>query len=196
MKVNAPLSLSPRYTEKHWNDAFDGREDWDTAINIVEDRIRGRWLDAADQLLSEPHSGFAIVALDCIVLESLWGFMNGVAVPQRQEKQAYRDVLAGPTFGWSTELSDAFRQLVRNGIMHDAETRSRWLIKKTVPRTEVVQRDKNGDYALNRTKFHSALEAAFEGWLAALRAGDVTLRKNMRRRMDAVIARHYVPNAP
>ena len=54
------LKVSPRYTDKQWNAAFDGREDWDTAINIVEDRIKGRWLDAADKLRDEPNSGFAV----------------------------------------------------------------------------------------------------------------------------------------
>src|SRR3990172_7794555 len=80
------MKLSPRYTEKQWNAAFDGPEDWDTGIDIVEDRIKGRWLDAADRLLGESQSGFAILTLDCIVLESLWGFMNGQAVPRRGEK--------------------------------------------------------------------------------------------------------------
>ncbi len=58
------MKLSPRYTEEQWTTAFDnGREEWDTAINIVEDRIRGRWLDSAEQLLDKPYSGFAILAL-------------------------------------------------------------------------------------------------------------------------------------
>jgi hypothetical protein len=38
------MELSPRHTEKQWNAAFDGPEDWETAIKIVEDRIKGRWL--------------------------------------------------------------------------------------------------------------------------------------------------------
>jgi hypothetical protein len=43
------MKLSPRYTEKQWNSAFDGREAWNTAINIVKDCIKGRWLYAADR---------------------------------------------------------------------------------------------------------------------------------------------------
>ena len=78
-----PLWLSPSYTEKDWDDAFDGCEDWDTAINIVEDRIKGRWLDVVDELLRVPHSGFAILALDFIVIEALWSFRNGRAAPNR-----------------------------------------------------------------------------------------------------------------
>jgi hypothetical protein len=185
------VKLSPRYTEKQWNAAFDGRQEWDIAINIVEDRIKGRWLDAADRLLGEPHSGFAILALDCIVLESLWGFMNGKAVPRRGEQQVYRDILTGPSFGWTDLQSESFRELVRNGIMHDAETRNRWLVEKTVPRDVIARKNKNGDYVLNRTKFHSALRAAFKGWITKLRGGDVALRGKMRDRMNGIIAKHY-----
>jgi hypothetical protein len=155
-KNSRPLKLSPEYTEKNWNDAFDGCEDWDTAINIVEDRIKGRWLDSAECLLDEPHSGFAIIALDCIVLESLWGFMNGKAVPHGKEQQVYQEILTGKSFGLSPDLSENFRDQVRNGIMHDAETRKRWLIEKTVPHDAIAQQTKNGDYVLNRTKFHRA----------------------------------------
>jgi len=185
------LKLSPRYTQKHWNDAFGGCEEWDTAINIVEDRVRGRWLDAADRLVDEPNSGFAILALDCIVLESLWGFMNGKAVPKRQEQQVYQDILTSPRFGLSQDLSERFRELVRNGIMHDAETRNHWLVEKTVPRHVIAQKNKRGDYVLNRTKFHSALRATFGDWVKKLRDGDAAMRSKMRKRMDEVIAKHY-----
>jgi hypothetical protein len=191
LKGSGPLKLSPCYTEKHWNEAFAGYEEWATAINIVEDRIKGRWLDAADRLLDEPHYGFAILALDCIVLESLWGFMNGKGVPKNREEQVYRDILTGPSFGLTAELSENFRKWVRNGIMHDAETRNRWLVEKTVPRDVVAQKNRNGDYVLNRTKFHGALKAALKDWVAKLRDGDAGLRGNMRKRMNEVIAKHY-----
>jgi hypothetical protein len=185
------MKLSPQYTEEQWNTSFDGREDWVTAIHIVEDRIKGRWLDAADQLLGKPHTGFAILALDCIVLESLWGFMNGKAVPRGGEKQVYQDILGGRRFGWTAEQSESFRTSVRNGIMHDAETRSRWLVAKTVPPDVICRRNQAGDYKLNRTKFHIASSAAVKDWVAELRSGDPALRGKMRNRMNQIIKKHY-----
>jgi hypothetical protein len=189
-KGHGSLKLSPSYTEEQWRDAFNGHEDWDTAINIVEDRIKGRWLDAANRLLDMPHSGFAILALDCIILESMWGFKNGKAAPENGG-QVYRDILTHQPFGWTDELSESFRKRVRNGIMHDAETRNGWLVEKTVPANVIVSKDKNGDQVLNRTKFHNALKGAFGEWVVNLRNGDAPLRRNMRKRMDKVIAKHY-----
>jgi hypothetical protein len=104
------MKISPHYTEKQWNDAFDGGENWNAAIDIVEDRIRGRWLTWADQIVDERYSGFAVLALDCIVLESLWGFMNGNPFPQGQERQAYRNMLGGVHFRWNDAEIDSFRR--------------------------------------------------------------------------------------
>jgi hypothetical protein len=77
--------------------------------------------------------------------------------------------------------------LIRNAIMHDAEIRHQWLIAKTVPRGVILQENKNGEYRLNRIKFHEALSEIFEEWIANLRHGDVALRANMRERMDQII---------
>ena len=43
--------------------------------------------------------------------------------------------------------------------------------------------NKNGDYPLDRTKFHGALRAAFDYGIANSEAVDPTLRDKMRKRM-------------
>lgn len=129
------------------------------------------------------------LALDCVVIESMWGFMSGDPTPHRQAEQVYRDILTRPHFRFTKAQSDGFVAL-RNGIMHDAETRNQWLIEKTIPSEAILRRNKGG-YILNRTKFHEALSATFDEWIANLRNGDVVLRANMRKRMDQIIAKHY-----
>jgi hypothetical protein len=74
--------------------------------------------------------------------------------------------------------------------MHDAETRRHWLIEKTIPADAMFGRN-DGGYILNRTKFHEALSATFDEWIADLRNGDVALRANMRKRMNDIIHKHY-----
>ncbi len=111
--------------------------------------------------------------------------------PRPQDPRVYREILTGPRFGWKAGLSDSFHDLVRNGLMHDAETRIRWLVKKTVPRDVIARRNKSGDYELNRTKFHNALKGTFADWLAKLRSSDTALRENMPDRMNQIIAKHY-----
>jgi len=179
------MRVSPKYTDADWNAAFDGQVDWDKAIAIVEDRIRGRWLDMGGALLAHLHSGFAVIAIDCIVIESMWGFMHGERTPSK-DPQVYREILTGSRFGWSTAESDSFRKSVRHAIMHDAETRG-WEIQKTKPKGVRPQKSKNGDWILNRTEFHKALKESFADWLVLLRNARQALRENMRKRMEEII---------
>jgi hypothetical protein len=72
-----------------------------------------------------------------------------------------------------------------------AETRSQWLVEMTVPRGAIVKTSSTGEHMLNRTEFHRALKETFREWIARLRAGDATLRLNMRRRMNEIVQRHY-----
>lgn len=187
------MRLSPRFTEKDWKAAFQGAEHWDKAIDIVRDRIEGRWLKCVDEIVTFRFSGFAVLALDCIVLESIWGFKNGKAVPKRQEREVYREMLSGRRFGWSDTQSDNFREFVRNGLMHDAETRKRWIVEATIPRDCIAEQNAAGDYVINRSKFHKAVRDTFEDWLRMLHSGDRRLQKNMRTRMDEIITKHYAP---
>jgi hypothetical protein len=184
------LRLSPKYSKQDWRVAFENTEEWDVAINIVEDRIRGRWLDAVDQLIAFEYAGFAILALDCIVLEAMWGFMKGRAVPKGQERQVYRDILTGPGFDLTPDQSDSFREFVRNGLIHDSETRARWLVKRIGPEGVIVWTNGQG-IQVNRTLFHRALTGVFDSWLSSLRRGDRDLRRNMKNRMDEIIRKHY-----
>jgi hypothetical protein len=182
------LKISPRYTVEDWNAAFRGEPDWNRAIDIVKDRIEGRFIRWIDLLLPKEFSGFAIIALDCLLLETLYGFLNGASTGDT--KTSYKTILMGPPFSFDENLATEFYKNVRNGVVHDTETRKGWTIRMT-PQTKTIERDLSGGWILNRTMFHSALKTAFEDWIAQLRAGDETLRENMRRRMDEIINKHY-----
>lgn len=147
-----------------------------------------KWVD---QIIQGDYSGFAVLALDCVVIESIWGFQKGKAVPHRRERDVYREILSGRRFKWSEEVSDNFREFVRNGLMHDAETRGLWLVEATIPKEAIVRGDAGSGYVLNRTEFHKAVRGTLQDWLDSLRTGDKDLRINMRKRMDEIIARHY-----
>jgi len=184
------MKLSPKYTVDDWRRAFEDPVDWQLAADIVEDRINGRLLRWIDRLIRHEFAGFVALALDCLLLETLWGFLNGKAVPRGKAKDVYLDILTAPPFSFSRCQAEDFYENVRCGIIHDTETRKGWLIRMT-PQREIVEKDPSGAYILNRTMFHKALKEAFQGWLAKLRDGDTTLRENMRCRMDEIVRKHY-----
>ena len=90
----ADILISPRYRLSSWQAlTFQTEEDWLTAVNIVEDRIKARFIRWVDEIIEERYSGFVIVALDCLLLETLVGFQEGH--PTRKTKSAYVSFLTG-----------------------------------------------------------------------------------------------------
>lgn len=75
------FSISLKYRVKNWNNAKK-TGDWNLAAKIFYDRIESRYLKpvrliANDDKIGE-FSGFAILAIDCLIIETLNQFYNGL----------------------------------------------------------------------------------------------------------------------
>lgn len=186
------MLISPHYHDWDWkrlnlSDPKTNEPDWQTAANIVEDRVRGRLIKWVDSLADERFSGFAVLVLDCVLIESLWGLQTGKKSPGK--KELYQEFLSRPRFkndGFDSSAAAAFCNCIRNGIAHDGETRNGWLVGKTVPAGTILKKTQ-GQYQLNRTKFHEAVAAEFDEYLRKIRSGDLDARKNMRNRMEGIL---------
>ncbi len=71
--------------------------------------------------------------------------------------------------------------------MHDAETRSGWIVERTIPRDAIVKQNARGEYVLNRTEFHKALRSVVNAWIQKLRSGDPNSLDKMKDRMNEII---------
>jgi hypothetical protein len=191
MSVAVPR-ISPRYKFSDWQSLlFSVEGDWLKAIAIVEDRIRGRLLQPIQKLLPEQFSGFATIALDCLLLESLHGFKEGRAsMGNCTEYESYFRASTHFRRDFPERVAVEFCKNVRNGLIHDSETRHQWFIERSKPAGKIVERDPSGNYTLNRNLFHTALEADFDDWLIQLRSGNANARDKMRSRMDEILVRH------
>ncbi len=139
---------------------FSTEQEWLKAIDIVEDRIHGRFVAPIHKLIPEEFSGFAIIALDCLLIESLNGFKEGRASKGNCEEYVVF-LASSPHFKheFSADVASEFCRSVRNGLIHDSETRHQWFIEKTKPSDRILGHDHLGNYVLNRNHFHVALEA-------------------------------------
>jgi len=115
--------ISPKYRLSHWKALkFDNEDDWLKAIEIVEDGIRGRFVLWIDIIASQQFSGFAVIALDCLLLETLYGFMTGK--PSEGKCSVYKEFLSTHKhFEFEKDVAASFCKNVRNGLMHDTETK-------------------------------------------------------------------------
>lgn len=98
------FKISPKYTFKAWNalqldPKNHGAEDWKRAIAILKDRIEGRFLAPADTLIAaedgktEATFGFAILALDFLIIETIEGFRQGLKNHNGQSQALFRSFL-------------------------------------------------------------------------------------------------------
>jgi hypothetical protein len=82
LSVNLELKISPNYEVSHFIKA-NKKNDWVELVKIFSDRLEGRYLEPiklileGDSKISE-FSGFSILTLDCILIETLNQFYNGI----------------------------------------------------------------------------------------------------------------------
>jgi hypothetical protein len=148
--------------------------------------------------------GFAIMALCCLLIETVQGFREDSPAaatpsgpcPYPQGKciepppgtnQLFIKFLRRPAFGeaFVGGIASKFNRGIRNGILHEAETR-KWVVWREEPGGKIVAKEGDG-YALNRTLFYDALKKEFESYLQELRdPGNAALRQRFKEKMDAL----------
>jgi hypothetical protein len=190
---------------------------WTEAVDAFERRMNERYFRCIDALLAIDGTGqskavvpgFSIMGLCCLVAETLHSFYTGGPQPRALNEgetctfpksgclkepstaRAFKDFLRkSPHFSKdfkNSEIAGDFSQSVRNALLHEAETRSGWIIRKTDPKDHILRKIKDG-YVLNRTKFHQALFAEFTDYLARLRehSRKDNTRDNFLKKMDSI----------
>ncbi|MED3962839.1 hypothetical protein [Niallia taxi] len=157
------LFLSPKYKLEDHKELFtnlssnSNRYDWKTAIEIFKDRIEGRFLNVAKNLLKECSrdeslsTAFSIMALNCLLIETLQQFYDGTDETPSPNKDTFVNFLMqSPYFsesnkayqkrhkkelgnGFNKELAEHFYKNVRCGLLHQAQTKRNAVISYYTP---------------------------------------------------------------
>jgi hypothetical protein len=209
----------------------DGDESaWSCAIQVFERRISERFFACIEALIDADSKrdfklppgappdcstlpsndgrqavvpGFAILALCCLLAETLQGFRESspkklaVRVPcsyptgqciRPSTTSEFSAFLRRPGFRGEFDDSAIARRFVdgvRNGIFHEANTRG-WVIRRNKPRGRILAQEADG-YALNRSEFCQALKAEFNLYLKELRdPSNTALRSRFKKKMNGI----------
>lgn len=149
--------------------------------------------------------GFAITALCCLLIETLQSFREspgeaeevvgpctypgGPCIrPAASTTEKFKKFLRLPEFGGAfgdDRIATHFVRGVRNGILHEAETRG-WIIWREDPAGRILERQGDG-CVLNRSEFYRALKCEFDKYLQELRdPTNVSLRRRFVKKMDDI----------
>jgi hypothetical protein len=181
------LRISPKYTSDDWY-ALDPHSpnDWSKAAAIVRDRLEGRFLRFATNCLRSKHSGFVVLAIDSLLAETIQQFKEGITDGYGKSQPLIKRFLEGPRFqpGFDADARKAFYLDIRCGLLHQAEAKKMWLIR----RKESALLQKVGDgYIVDVERFHRGVRASLKDYLKQIVAPDsTTLRLNLWTKMDHI----------
>jgi hypothetical protein len=189
--MTSPISISPKYTTADWKLLeFKEERDWERAVKMLEDRIEGRFFKVIRLIQPYGYAGFAILALDCLLIETLEQFYRGTdETPGRESKAYFRNFLMRSSFkGYFTpDMANDFYTMIRCGILHQAEVKGSSLVLRRASAPMVANVPDSHGLAINRVKFHKELVKVFQQYTSDLRnpANDV-LRQNYRKKMNFI----------
>jgi hypothetical protein len=127
------LRISPRYTSLDWKKLnANDPNDWANAAEIVRDRLNGRFLRFASKCLKDRDSGFVVLAIDSLVAETIQQFIEGITNGHARSRETFKRFLEGTRFqpDFDADARHAFYSDIRCGLLHQAEAKKMWLIRR------------------------------------------------------------------
>ena len=187
-------------------------ESWEHAFTAIERRFALRFIEPADAVLALDQQasgvfpegrGFAVLALDCLLIEALFGYRRGGRTRVGETAEAFEEFLENePAFRDDPALAKripSFAGAVRNGVLHDGETRDGWIIRKGASTGPLADELGDGRAVLYRDALHATVRRRLETYFAALRQptgpDGRDLREKFRDRLDQLCDESAPPGA-
>jgi len=189
------VEIAPGFTDSDWKALDLSREaDRLRAIEALRLRIEERFLKPVRAIMSFSRSGFAMLALDSLLVETLEQFRRGVKETSNGQAEAFfRASLQHPAFrgAFDNTRADLFRKTIRNGILHQAEVRDSSRVRRDGSLVEVTA---SGDGVIvNPVLFHCRLEDAVAEYVGELKVPGSPLWKPFRDKMECIAGKNPSP---
>ena len=195
MEIDSKVYISNKYQNHDYLNLklteFSSDKEWEKAIEIIDDRIKGRYIEPMIQLSNDyKKNGFAITALGCLLIETLYQFENGLPDTNGASKMSFNTQLEKmmiqttglPAPGYFEDFYDCFRC----GILHQAQTKNG---SRLTTASDRILYDKNGLLYLSVPKFLEMIRLYFSSYKKELSDGNYALRKNFVKKMNLICNR-------
>jgi len=190
--------IAPGITDEEYkqlNLENDQSNDWGKAIDIFKKRIASRYLEPVDMLIKKDNDrsptdrryGFTILAIDCLLIETLQSFREGLTNTKGKSKDMFVNFLTQrESFrdDFKKDEAERFYYDIRCGILHQAEILGDSLLWSV---GSVKGKNFNGTPYLNRTKIHELIKKEVDLYCEELRSNsEFNIRKNFRTKMKSI----------
>lgn len=184
------MKISKNYSTEDWIKLkFNSEQDWKKACHIFYDRLYSRFFKPIEMIEDYEFSGFAIMALDRLLIETYQQFLKGEKESKQRSKEYFKQFFNSTSFkeDFKEGMAVKFYDHVRCGIFHQAETKCNTKIRIT-DNLPIVKYTKNKDgLIINRKKFHKKLISIIESYIEDLKnPSKENLRKYFRRKMNYI----------
>ncbi len=185
--------ISSKYTVDDWKRlTFHEEEDWNKAADIFRDRMESRFLNFLQKLEKYQYSGFLVLAIDCLLIETLQQFFDGrKQSPERKNCEYFVKFLTRTQFSryFDVDTATRFYKCIRCGLLHQSEVKykSKILMGNTIPMVQLP--DSGKGLIVNRILFHRELLSVYENYVAIILKGgpdNQQTRQNFRKKMDYI----------
>jgi len=172
--------------------------DWDIAFEYLRLRLTDRFIEPADRLIelenkllaSEKKYGFAVLAIDCLLSETIQAFYEGITNSTGHSKRLFINFLREREnfkqyFIDDKQAEDLYINF-RCGILHQAQTSSDtkiWTIGNLIMKTDRF-------VIVNRELYHENIKNELDIYITRLKYKDnMLLLDNFKIKMDFIAGR-------
>lgn len=161
---------------------LEGEQDRDGIADFIYTRFGERYLWPV-QKESSVRSGFAMIAIACLMIEALESFRLGLENTKNAGENTFKSFFANwPEFEEFNPVSQEFYRNIRCGLLHQAEVTAGWRIRRKGPLLDTDSR------VINAKKFLDQLELALSSYCTQLRTSEweAEIWANFRTKMGFV----------
>lgn len=133
----------------------------DAIADLIYERFHERYIQPFD---GNPNKhGFSMMAVSCFMIEALHSFKRGWSDTEDKGKRVFQCFFADSVYLFEFSKYTDFYGDIRCGILHQAETKNGWKIRRRGPLLDKNQR------AINATKFLNGLHNELKNYVNQLK---------------------------
>lgn len=186
------MKIAGNLTIKDWEDleknlVLEKDEKWESAFHFFEERIITRYIKPINAILNLNNNlgeGFAVVNIQCSLIETIESFINGCIheydieskklkwkkngkIIFHSNKEIFKSFFEKrkPFIDFNQKINGAFfYEDVRCSLLHETQTKNNWKICKDKEKTGLAYIENGGEKIIHRENFQRDLNIAIKDY--------------------------------